>query len=470
MFDAIKNWLLQPVRNQVGATDFSALASDAVTYIAEKTLSIAYKIVRFYEAADKAKLPSQSSKTFQYTRYERLSLPQSTLTDGVTPSDTSMSITTVTAVAEQWGAVVTITDVAELTIRHKPLQKAIQLLGIQAAETIDRVIFNVLMGGTTVFYPGATAGRLNIGATDYVTASVLARIVAQLRALGAMGIEKPKAGSAEDPELGDDYLAIVDPFVEQDVAADSDFKSAHQYASAKTLWNGEAGSYKGFRFVRSNLIPMLTSAAAASTADNSADNGTLAANKGLRVMVTGVDNLRGYERVIYQSSEQATANDGNQAHTVTVTIPATAGYTYNIYASDGTAAAGATTTATAMTLQGSGYAPSASIKLGSSAGTASSTRLQLTTTGAAAPAQLAASTRQIHLSFFIGKEAYTCVDLMALQSTLTAPVATDSDPLIQRRKAGWKTMFKAVINNNNFFARCESSSAFDAGAAAFSIT
>ena len=66
-----------------------------------------------------------------------------------------MTITTVTAVAEQWGAVVTITDVAELTIKHQPLQKAIMLLGIQAAETIDRVIFNVLMGGTTVFYPGA---------------------------------------------------------------------------------------------------------------------------------------------------------------------------------------------------------------------------------------------------------------------------------------------------------------------------
>jgi hypothetical protein len=50
---------------------------------------------------------------------------------------------------------------------------------------------------------------------------------------------------------------------------------------------------------------------------------------------------------------------------------------------------------------------------------------------------------------------------MNLQSTLTAPVATDSDPLIQRRKAGWKVMFKAVINNQNFFARCESESAYD---------
>lgn len=451
-----------PIVNETGLTDFSSISADAVTYIAEKTLLIAHKIVRFYEMADKAKLPSQSSKTFQYTRYERLSLPQSALTDGVTPSDTSMTVTPVTAVSEQWGAVVTITDVAELTIRHKPLQKAIMLLGIQAAETIDREIFKVLLAGTNVFYPGATAGRINISTSDFLTSSVLARIVASLRNYGAMGIEKPKGGPAEDPELGDDYAAVVDPFVEQDIASgDSDFKAANVYNNTKVLWNAEIGSWKGFRFVRSNLLPTLSSAAAASTSDNSADNGTLIFNKGLRVMVTAVDNTFGYETIIYQSSEQATANDANSAHTVSVTMPATTGYTYNIYTSDGLDAAGATTTSTVMYLQGTGFAPSAVVKVGSSVATASSSRLVISTTSAFAPAQLKQTTSKVHLSFFIGKEAYTCVDLMNLQSTLTAPVATDSDPLIQRRKAGWKVMFKAVINNQNFFARCESESAYD---------
>jgi N4-gp56 family major capsid protein len=449
------------VSNEVGLTDFSSVSDDAVLYIAEKTLMIAHKIVRFYEMADKAKLPSQSSKTFQYTRYERLALPQSALSDGVTPSDTSMTVTPVTAVSEQWGAVVTITDVAELTIRHKPLQKAINLLGVQSAETIDREIFKVLLGGTNVFYPGATAGRLNIASGDVLSSSVLAKIVSALRSYGAMGIDKPKGGPAEDPELGDDYAAVVDPYVEQDISTtDTDFKAANVYNNTKVLWNGEIGSWKGFRFVRSNLLPILTSAAAAVTADNTADNGTLVLNSSWRVMVTGVDDTFGYEKVIYQSSEQDTANDANNAHTITVTIPATAGFTYNIYASAVVALNG-TTTATAMTLQGSGFAPSASIKIGSSVGTATATRLALTTTGAASPPQQNAAGSKVHLSFFIGKEAYTCVDLMNLQSTLTAPVATDSDPLIQRRKAGWKTMFKAVINNDNFFARCESESAFD---------
>lgn len=446
------------LENQMGTTAYSDLSSDVVTYIAEKTLLIAHRIVRFYELADKAKLPSQNSKTFQYTRYERLALPQTALSEGVTPSDTSMSISTVTAIAEQWGAVVTMTDVAELTIRHKPLQKAIQLLGIQSGELVERKLFEVLMAGTQVYYPGTVASRLLITSTDILVGDTLGKIVANLRDKGAMGLEKAKGNV--DPELGDNYVGVVDSFVEQDIVTEPDFIDAKKYAQAMVLWNGEAGTFKGFRFVRSNMVPTLTSATGATTADNSADNGTISFNLSVRVMVTGTDNTFGYEKVIYQSTEQDTANDANAAHTITVTIPATAGYTYNIYAS----AAGAkdsTTTATAMTLQGSGYAPSASIKIGSSVGTASATRLALTTTGAASPPQMNATTSKVHLSFFIGKEAYTCVDLQALQSTLTPAVASDSDPLIQRRKAGWKTMFKGVICNNDYFARCESESSFD---------
>lgn len=83
------------------AVQFSDLSSDAVTYIAEKTLKVAERSVRFYELADKATLPDSNSKTFQYTRYERLGLPLSVLTEGTTPSDTSMTISTVTAVSEQ---------------------------------------------------------------------------------------------------------------------------------------------------------------------------------------------------------------------------------------------------------------------------------------------------------------------------------------------------------------------------------
>lgn len=344
-----------------------------------------------------------------------------------------------------------------LTTKHKVLQKAIDLLALQSSETVEREIYKVVAAGTQVYFPGTVTSRIGITGTDVPTDALLSKVVANLRANGAKGLEKPENG--KDPVLGDLYFGIVDTFVEQDISNTTGFVDASKYMAATKLWNGEIGKWKGVRWVRSNLIPVLTSAAAATTADNTADTGTITANSSVRVMVTGTDS-NGYERVIYQSSEQDTANDGNNAHTISVTMPATAGFTYSIYAS-AVGALNSTSTSTAMTLQGSGYAPGAVIKIGSTAGAASATRLVLTTTGAAAPAQLNAAGSKVHQSFVIGKEAYTCVDLQALKATLTPPGATDSNPLELRRKAGWKTMFKAVVCNHNFIARFESESAFD---------
>lgn len=440
-------------------TTYSTLSNDVSTYIADKTLLIAKKIVRFYDLADKAKLPNNNSKTFQYTRYDRLPLPKVTLTEGTTPTSRALAISVVSAVSDQWGDVVTITDVAELTIRHKPLQKAIELIGYQAAETVEREVFEVLMGGTNIYYPGTVTSRVTIDTTDVPTADTLRKIVAGLRDNGAVGLEKAKG--SEDPELGDHYVGVVDSFNEQDVAADPDFIDAVKYASAKRLWNGEIGTFLGVRFIRSNMIPTLVSAAAATTLDNSADTGTITFNKSVRVMVTGLDVTFGYEKLIAQSSEVDTANDANAAHTISVTTPNNASYdSYNIYAS-AAETVNTTTTSTAMTLQASALAVNTTYKIGSDSGSASATRFELTTTGAAAPGQLKTSSSKIHLAFFLGKEAYTVVDLQNLSTTLTPATPSDSDPLIQRRKVGWKTMFKAVINNNNFFARLESESAYD---------
>lgn len=451
------DYLSKPFRNTFGVTSYSDLQNDVSNFIALKTLTLATKLVRFYEFGTKAKLDSQSGKSFTYTRYERLNLPTQSLTEGQSPSDSSMTISQVTAIAEQWGAVVTLTDVAELTIKHKPLGKAIELLALQAAETTDREIFKVLLSGTSVFFVGDPA-RVGIDTGDVVDSATLASVVANLRSNGAMGIEKPSK-PMDDPELGDMFALIVDPFVEQDISTDEGFVESVKYAAAKRLWNGEAGEYRGFRVVRSNHIPTLTSAAAASTVDNSDDTGTIIFDKSLRIMVTGVD-VNGYERVIYQSSETDTADDANSEHTISVTTPSTTGFTYNVYSS-AALTADSTTTATAMTLQAGSLAPATTIKIGSTSGSASASRFVLTTTGAAAPGQLKTTASKIHLSFGIGKEAYAVVDLQSLQTSLTPNDASDSDPLKQRRKAGWKTMFKSVICNNDFMTRIESESAFD---------
>lgn len=384
-------------------------------------------------------------------------LPITTITDGTTPTSRALAITTVTAVAEQWGDVVTLSDVAELTIRHKPLQKAIELLGKQSAETIEREIFETVLAGTTVYFPGSVTVRSSLASTDIPVADTIRKITANLRSNGAYGLEPALQGSS-DPELGDLYVGVVDSFVEQDIATDPDFIDAVKYSAAKRLWNGEIGTFLGVRFIRSNMLPTLISRAAADGTQTDG-SGTLVDQYYVRTLVTGLDDTFGYEKLIFQSSEdQLTSGAGNDKH-VSLIVPTVAGYArFNIYMNVPTVASSAINVA--MYLQNaSGPVAAGTYLLGHA--TESGNNYTQKTTGTLAPAELNASTSKVHLSFFIGKEAFTVVDLQNLQTTLTPAGPTDSDPLGQRRKAGWKTMFKAVITNETFFARLESESAFD---------
>jgi N4-gp56 family major capsid protein len=136
----------------------STFSSDVSLYIAQKVLQVALKNLVLYGLCDKAPLPKNSGRTFQYTRYERVVLPQSALSEGVTPGDTAMSISTVSAVMDQWGAVIPLTDQAIDSIKHPVLQKAMELAGMQAAEALDREIALTLLAGTNVFYPNAHHG------------------------------------------------------------------------------------------------------------------------------------------------------------------------------------------------------------------------------------------------------------------------------------------------------------------------
>jgi N4-gp56 family major capsid protein len=66
----------------------------------------------------------------------------------------------------------------------------------------------------------------------------------------------------------------------------------------------------------------------------------------------------------------------------------------------------------------------------------------------------------VHNVFIIGKGAYGITDLSAVERYITPAQATDSDPLAQRRKTGWKAFFKTIILNQDFIAKIECASAY----------
>lgn len=434
------------------STTSLSLSADLVPlYIKEKLLSLAEKQTVFMDIADKEDLPEGNGKTVQFTRYERLALPNSPITESDTPSSVALTTSLVQAVMDQWGAIVNISDVAELTVKHPVMRVAMQRLGTQSGETIDREIQKVLMGSSNINFPNARTSRSGLLAGDFPSTDDVRKIVSTLRANGAMNYD------------GSNFLGVFDPYIEMDISKDATFVTASSYSNLKTLLNGEVGQWMGVRWKRSNLIPIITriSAGAAVVGTVAAAPFTaFATGATLSVKVSRLDPSTGFETAIGDSLP-VTISAG-AAVTISLTQATIGNGTYNIYSSLEGGAAGTETFQIRAVVAGANV--TITINKGIGTGTEVLTGAAITVvvraTGAVAPPN-SSSAGNVHITYVFGKESFGVVSLQGLKTYMTSATSSDSDPLVQRRKMGWKTMFKAVIKNTDFYRRLESLSAFN---------
>lgn len=227
-------------------TTAATLAGDLQTYFSKRLLDINSKDQVLQTAAYKENIPSNSSKTISFTQYSRLAVPGAVLTEGTTPTDTTVSNSAITAVVDQWGAFVTLTDVAELTVKHPVVGELEMLLGEQANETIETTIHSVLVNGTTVQYANGKANRAALAAADVLTTTEMQKALKTLNVNGARKIDGR-------------FILFVDPSVEQDLLADATFKAVQNF-KPESLKAGEVvGYWMGIEVRRSNIIPAIAS-------------------------------------------------------------------------------------------------------------------------------------------------------------------------------------------------------------------
>lgn len=428
----------------------STLAADLVpVLIKEKMLSLAEKDLVFFEIADKENLPEGQGKTIQFTRYERLPLPAAPVTEGITPVENPLTTSIVQAVVDQWVAVVVLTDVAVLTVRHPVLRVAQDRLGHQHDELVDREIQKVLMGTSNVFFPNSQPSRSALTANDVMNTDVVRKVAALLRVQGAM------------PFMEGKYIGVVDPFVEMDLTKDGTFINAASYSNVKALYVGEVGDWMGVRWKRSNFIPIVTNFATgantwtASNATAAITNATLfTAGATVILQVTQLDPNTQFETAIGPQSSQTNASAFSATMTVNANAPTG---NYNFYC---TLVNGTVPTLQTQLFHTAGVATAVTFVMAAT-GALAAGNLVAQATGPVAPPAAPAGGNNVHISYVFGKEAFGVTELGGLQTFLTPPVPSDSDPAVQRRKASWKQIFKTVIKNTAFFERIETTSVFN---------
>jgi N4-gp56 family major capsid protein len=176
------------------------------------------------------------------------------LVEGVTPAGSRLANQDYTVTLQQYGDYVTITDVIEDTHTDPVLQAATDILGEQAAITVETLRFNVLKAGTNVFYANNVASRSLIASV--ISLADQRRVTTGLNRQNARKISSVVASTPDfnTKSVEAAYMAVCHPDLETDIRTMAGFKPVADYGPHTTPFEGEIGSVEQVRYLSSTII------------------------------------------------------------------------------------------------------------------------------------------------------------------------------------------------------------------------
>lgn len=243
---------IQTITNVAGQNQLSA--EDATFY--EKTLlTRLLPQLNFYKDARKKKLPKNAGRTMNFRKFNSLTAPSSSLTEGVTPDGNNLDITTITAAVKQEGDYITLSDLIKMTGIDPVVTETVATLGEEAGVVTDNRIQEALAKGTNVYFVGGATTRagLESATTKYLTADDIKKIVRKLK----------KANAKKFPDGY--YHMQVDPDIAYDLMSDSAWVEVSKYAKPEQMQKGELGKMHGMKFFETTNLKVVDSSDTASS-------------------------------------------------------------------------------------------------------------------------------------------------------------------------------------------------------------
>ena len=250
-------------------TSYGDISPAVAAYSVVRMLKRAMPYLHLEKFGQTYVLPTNSTNTAKFRRYflsgatgaagtgtGGFFIPVATtpLVEGVTPQGSKLANQDYTVTLKQYGDYVTITDVVMDTHTDSVLQQATDILGEQAAVTVETLRFNVLKAGTNVFRANAVAARNLI-----VAAPSLADIRRVSTSLNRQNAKKITQVVASNPDYNTKsveaaYMAVCHPDLESDLRSLSGFKPVADYGPHTSPFEGEIGSLEQVRFLTSTVV------------------------------------------------------------------------------------------------------------------------------------------------------------------------------------------------------------------------
>ena len=235
----------------------------ANAYIAAKALARAVPYLVFEKFGQGYPLPSKSTRTIKFRRFEALSNTPKELTEGVTPNGQKLTYTDIEADLKQYGDLLVLSDVVLGTADSPVMEQASALIGEQAAQVVENIRINTLLGGTNDEYAHGTARN---AVNTPISLGIQRRITRKLKNQMARFIAD---GIASAPRFYTEAVApcvvgICHPDCEADIRNMIGFKDAIDYGTT-TPWENEIGACENVRYMFTTMMPVYKDAGGAAT-------------------------------------------------------------------------------------------------------------------------------------------------------------------------------------------------------------
>ena len=240
--------------SQTSQSDPTGRIYMANAYIAGKALVRALPYLIFEKFGQGYPVPTNSTRTIKFRRYEPLDNTPKELMEGVTPTGQKLTYTELEADLKQYGDLLIMSDVLLDTDDSRAMEEASTLIGEQAAQVVENIRINTLLGGSNVEYANGTSrGEVNTPISLGFQRRVTRKLKNQLARFHTEAIASTPRFYTES--VLPCYVAVCHPDCEGDIRGMVGFKDAVDYGT-QLPWENEIGACENVRYVFTTMMPI----------------------------------------------------------------------------------------------------------------------------------------------------------------------------------------------------------------------
>jgi len=232
----------------------NAVPHQAQTFYDRTLLERLLPLLVFLKYGQKKPIPKNEGATGNWRRFTSLQPATTPLVEGVTPSGDKVVVEAVTATVKGYGNYTYLTDLLDMAGIDPVATETTELMGENAAETLDIVVRDVVAAGSYVYYAGNgfqdTRESIIVSRTDVTENDILdGTTIRRARRIMARNNVKHISGAGA-------YIAFIHPDASFDITGDPAWVNANQYAGSQKIFDHELGKLHGIRFIETTMAPI----------------------------------------------------------------------------------------------------------------------------------------------------------------------------------------------------------------------